>query len=146
MSSGRQIAALSGILGIDDLSKDDRFSTYWARHDNREEFARILEEALGRRTTAEWLDLMEAEDLFAAPVNSMAEAFADPAVAHSEMLTELDTPAGPLKFLGVPYKLDKTPASVRTPPPLHGQHTEEVLGQAGFTPAEIAELRRHDAI
>lgn len=76
----------------------------------------------------------------------MAEGFADPAVAHADMVVELDTPAGPLKFLGVPYKLDGTPASVRTPPPLHGQHTDEVLIDSGFTEQEIADLRRMQAI
>jgi succinate---hydroxymethylglutarate CoA-transferase len=146
LSSGRQIATLSRILGIDDLSRDDRFASYWARYDNREEFATILEEALSGRTTAEWLELMEPEDLFAAPVNSMDEGFADPAVAHADMVVELDTPAGPLKFLGVPYKLDETPATIRTAPPLHGQHTAEVLLQAGFTAAEIDDLRGRDAI
>jgi crotonobetainyl-CoA:carnitine CoA-transferase CaiB-like acyl-CoA transferase len=137
---------LSRILGIDDLSRDERFATYWARYDNREEFAAIIEKALAVRTTAEWLELMEAEDMFAAPVNTMAEAFADPAVDHAEMVVELETPAGPLKFFGVPYKLDRTPASVRTPPPLHGQHTDEVLADVGFTHDEIAELRRVHAI
>ena len=87
-----------------------------------------MEEALAAKTTTEWLELIEAEDMFAAPVNSMGEAFSDPAVAHTEMVVELDTPVGPMKFFGVPYKLDTTPASVRSPPPLHGQHTNEVLG------------------
>jgi crotonobetainyl-CoA:carnitine CoA-transferase CaiB-like acyl-CoA transferase len=128
------------------LSQDDRFATYWARYDNRAEFTVIVEEALATKTTAEWLELMEAEDMFAAPVNSMGEAFSDPAVAHTEMVVELDTPAGPMKFFGVPYKLDTTPASVRSPPPLHGQHTNEVLGEAGFSDAEIAELRQAQAI
>ena len=146
LSSGRQIATLSKILGIDDLSQDDRFATYWARYDNRDALAAIIEEALAAKTTAEWLEVMEAEDMFAAPVNSMGEAFSDPAVAHTEMVVELDTPVGPMKFFGVPYKLDKTPASVRTPPPLHGQHTDEVLGEAGFTEDELAELRRAQAI
>ena len=146
LSSGRQLGVLSRVLGIDDLSQDERFSTYWARFDNRDEFARIVEEALAARTTAEWVELMEAEDMFVAPVLTMAEAFADPAVAHAEMVVELDTPAGPLKFFGVPYKLDRTPATVRTPPPLHGQHTDEVLTDAGFSADEIAELRRAQAI
>jgi crotonobetainyl-CoA:carnitine CoA-transferase CaiB-like acyl-CoA transferase len=146
LSSGRQIAALSRVLGIDDLSQDDRFATYWARFDNRAEFAALIEQALAAKTTAEWVELMEAEDMFAAPVNTMAQAFADPAVNLTEMVVELDTPAGPLKFFGVPYKLDRTPASVRTPPPLHGQHTDEVLADAGFTAAEILELRRAQAI
>ena len=95
LSSGRQIGTLSRILGIDDLSQDDRFATYWARYDNRAEFTVILEEALAAKTTAEWLELIEAEDMFAAPVNSMGEAFSDPAVAHTEMVVELDTPVGP---------------------------------------------------
>lgn len=146
LSSGRQIGALSVILGTADLSGDERFATYWARFDNREEFAAVLEDALASKTTAEWIELMEAADLFAAPVNSMADAFADPAIAQTEMVVELATPAGPLKFLGMPYKLDETPASIRTPPPLHGQHTDDVLSDAGFTASEILELRRLDAI
>jgi succinate---hydroxymethylglutarate CoA-transferase len=146
LSSGRQIGTLSRILGIDDLSQGDRFATYWARYDNRAEFTVIVEEALAAKTTAEWLELIEPEDMFAAPVNSMGEAFSDPAVAHTEMVVQLDTPVGPMKFFGVPYKLDTTPASVRSPPPLHGQHTNEVLGEAGFIDAEIAELRQAQAI
>jgi len=103
-------------------------------------------EARAAETTAEWLELIEAEDMFAAQVNSMGEAFSDPAVAHTEMVVELNTPVGPMKFFGVPYKLDTTPASVRSPPPLHGQHTNEFLGEAGFSDAEIAELRQAQAI
>ena len=146
LSSGRQLSVLSRILEIADLSEDDRFATYWARFRNRDEFAAVLEDALAAKTTAEWLELMEEADLFAAPVNSMDEAFSDAAVAEAHMVVELDTPAGPMKFLGVPYKLDLTPASVRTPPPLHGQHTDDVLSGAGFSAAEIAELRQLDAI
>jgi len=146
LSSGRQIKQLCRILEIDDLSEDPRFSGFWPRFDNRELFSEIIEEALGRRTTAEWLALMEPEDMFAAPVNTFAEAFADPQALHNEMIVDLETPIGPMKFFGVPYKLDKTPASVRTAPPLHGQHTDEVLLEFGFSAAEIADLRAGEAI
>ena len=71
------------ILEIADLSEDDRFATYWARFRNRDEFAAVLEDALAAKTTAEWLELMEEADLFAAPVNSMDEAFSDAAVAET---------------------------------------------------------------
>ncbi|GAB3598118.1 CaiB/BaiF CoA transferase family protein [Microbacterium tumbae] len=146
LSSGRQIPQLSRILEIDDLSEDPRFSTFWARVEHSALFTQIIEEALQRRTTAEWLELMEPEDMFAAPVNTFEEAFRDPQALHNEMIVELPTPVGPLKFFGVPYKLDKTPASVRTAPPTHGQHTDEVLLESGFTAAEIAELRAAEAI
>lgn len=146
LSSGRQIAQLSRILEIDDLSQDPRFNTFWSRTENSRLFTQIIEEALAHRTTAEWLALMEPEDMFAAPVNTFQEAFRDPQALHNEMIVELQTPAGPLKFFGVPYKLDKTPASVRTAPPVHGQHTEEVLLESGFTAEEIAQLRTDEAI
>lgn len=146
LSSGRQIAALCQIVGLEDLSQDERFATYWSRFENREEFSRILEEALAARPTAEWVGLMEAEDLFVAPVNTLAQAFADPQTAHNEMVVHLDTPAGRLGFLGVPYKLERTPASVRTPPPQHGEHTVEVLTERGFSPEEIAALREESAV
>jgi Predicted acyl-CoA transferases/carnitine dehydratase len=146
LSSGRQISQLCRILGIDDLSKDPRFSAHWPRFDNRELFSRIIEDALSAKTTAEWMELMEPEDLFAAPVNTFEEAFRDPQALHNEMIVELETPIGPMKFFGVPYKLDKTPATVRTPPPLHGQHTEEVLHEFGLTDEEITDLRAREAI
>jgi len=146
LSSGRQISTLSRIIGIDDLSEDERFSTYWPRFENRELFTQIVEEALAAKTTAEWLELMEAEDMYVAPVKTMAEAVVDPQALHNGMVVQLETPIGPLKFLGVPYKLSKTPASVRTPPPLHGQHTDEVLAEAGYSAEQIAALRAAEAI
>lgn len=146
LSSGRQIGILCEILGIDDLSQDERYSTYWARYENREEFSRTLEEALQKRTTQEWVELMEAEDMFVAPVNTMEQAFTDPQTAHNNMVVRMDTPVGELGFLGVPYKLEKTPASVRTPPPLHGEHTDEVLRECGLNEEEVAQLREAKAI
>lgn len=146
LSSGRQIKQLSRILEIDDLSEDPRFNAFWPRVENSQLFTEIIEEALQKKTTAQWLELMEPEDMFAAPVNTFEEAFRDPQALHNEMIVELPTPVGPLKFFGVPYKLDKTPASVRTAPPTHGQHTDEVLLEFGFSAEEIADLRDKKAI
>lgn len=146
LSSGRQIKILSEILEIDDLSVDPDYSTYWPRFNNRERFSAILEEALARKTTAEWVALMEKEDMFVAPVNSLEQAFSDPQVAHNKMVQEVPSPIGPLKLLGPPYVLSETPATIRSAPPTHGQHTDEVLQEAGFSEEEIAELKSDKAI
>ena len=80
---------------------------------------------------------MRAEDLFCAPVNTFEKTFADPQVQHTEMVVEVESPIGPLKLLGVPYTLSKTPATVRTAPPLHSQHYRELLELAGYDGDEV---------
>jgi crotonobetainyl-CoA:carnitine CoA-transferase CaiB-like acyl-CoA transferase len=146
ISSGRDIPKLSAILGLPDLSHDERYSTYWSRFENREEFARLIEDVLITRPTADWLELMEAQDMYVAPVKSMRDGLNDPQVLHNEMVVTVPSPIGDLKLLGVPYRLSKTPASVRTAPPVHGQHTVEVLEEFGLDAAEIAALRQAEAI
>jgi crotonobetainyl-CoA:carnitine CoA-transferase CaiB-like acyl-CoA transferase len=146
LSSGRQISQLSRLLGIDDLNRDPRFSDVWKRDRNRAAMEQIIEDGLQARTTAEWLELMHAEDLYAAPVHTFEETFSDPQVLHNEMVVTIDSPAGPLKLVGPAFKLSRTPASIRSAPPLHGQHTDEVLGGLGYTDDEISDLRDEKAI
>ena len=84
--------------------------------------------------------------MFAAPVNTFAQAFADPQVAHNQMIVTIDSPIGPLKLVGPAFKLTKTPAVIKTPPPLHGQHTDEILNTLGYDDTQIADLRAQKAI
>ncbi len=146
LSSGRQIPELCRILEVPDFSADPRFATPGARNEHREEFERLLEDALQHRTTAEWMELMEPEGLFAAPVKSFADAFSDEQVSQQRMVVTIDSPVGELKLPAPPYRLSRTPAAVRTAPPRHGEHTDEVLQSAGFSREEIAALRRNEAI
>ncbi|RDH75066.1 CoA transferase [Mycolicibacterium moriokaense] len=146
LSSGRQIPELAKILGVPELATDPRFATPRARNEHREEFESLLEEALQQKTTAEWLELMDPEELFVAPVKNFGDAFSDEQVVQQGMVTTIESPVGELKLLAPPYKLSRTPASVRSAPPRHGEHTEEVLQAAGFSRDEIASLRDNEAI
>jgi crotonobetainyl-CoA:carnitine CoA-transferase CaiB-like acyl-CoA transferase len=146
LSSGRQIPELSRILGVPDLTADPRFATPRERNEHREQFEQLLEDALQHKTTAEWMELMEPEGLFAAPVKSFAEAFSDDQVSQQGMIATIDSPVGELKLPAPPYRLSRTPATVRTAPPRHGEHTDEVLESAGFSRDEIEGLRQEEAI
>ncbi len=146
LSSGRQIPELARILGLPQLATDPRFTTPRARNEHRAEFESLLEEGLQHKTTAEWMELMEPEGLFAAPVKSFAEAFTDEQVTQQELVVTVDSPVGELKLLAPPYRMSRSPASVRTAPPRHGEHTDEVLEAAGFSRDDIARLRESEAI
>jgi crotonobetainyl-CoA:carnitine CoA-transferase CaiB-like acyl-CoA transferase len=146
ISGAHKTAALSKVLGLPNLDDDPRFATYWKRDENRAEMEHILEQALSRKTTAEWLPLMEQEDLWAAPVKSLPEVFRDPQVLHNDMVVTVDSPIGPLKLPGIPYKLSRTPARVRTAPPTLGQHTDEVLQSLGYSQDEIAALKTEEVV
>lgn len=129
LSSGRQIPAVCAILGIDDLTLDERFDTFEKRRQNQVEFESILEETLRKRTTAEWLEVMEAHDIFVAPVNDFDAVFRDPQVDHLGLVHDLDTPRGTMKLLGPAARFSRTPSRVRMAPPAHGEHTEQVLAE-----------------
>jgi crotonobetainyl-CoA:carnitine CoA-transferase CaiB-like acyl-CoA transferase len=72
----------------------------------------------------------------------MAEVFSDPGLAEREMVVALQHPtAGQVRLPGIPFKLAGTPGSIRMPPPLAGQHTDELLAWLGYGPAEVEALR-----
>jgi crotonobetainyl-CoA:carnitine CoA-transferase CaiB-like acyl-CoA transferase len=146
LSSGRQIGVLSQILGIADLTADPRFDSYWQRDANRVELERIIEERLSTRSTAQWMAVMREHDMFAAPVQGFAEAFSDPQVVHNGMIVTVDSPIGPIRLVGPAFKLDKTPATIRSAPPLHGQHTDEILASLGYDQDTITQLHTQHAV
>jgi formyl-CoA transferase len=140
------LADMCAVLGIDDLSLDPRFATDVARIDNGEELKALLAQAFRARTSAEWLSELERVDILCSPVQTLEQALEDPQVRHNDMVIEFEHPQGTVRGIGSPVKLCDTPASVHRPPPLLGEHNDEVLAELGYSSERIDQLRHAGAI
>ena len=136
-------------IGRPDLVQDHHFETNTNRVKHRELLIPILEEIFHRQPTPDWMAIFEQHRIPAAPVHTIDEVLALPQVAARQMLLTLTHPAtgNPLTVLGSPVKLSGDRAEGVLPPPLLGQHTEEVLtGWLGLSEAEVLALRQEKVI
>lgn len=134
-------------LGLEHLISDERFVTYGDRIRNRPKLTRLIEERLAEKTTKEWEEILNEVGVANGPILYVDEVFQDPQVLHQQMLLEVDHPAaGRIKTIGFPIKLSQTPAQVRMPPPLMGQHTEEVLKDLGYSAEESDAMRKEGIV
>lgn len=125
----RLFAKLCSLLGMPELADDARFSTNPARVRHRVALTPILARAFAAMDREELVERAERQGVPLGPVQTIDRALAQPQVAARDMLVELPHPTvGTLRQIGLPIKLDRTPATIRRPPPLLGQHEEEVLG------------------
>jgi len=132
---------LARMMGLAELLVDPRFRTNADRMQHRVELVEILSARTRQRATQELVAALDAAGIPAGPVNRIGDMLADPHVRARDMVIETVHPvAGPTRALGVPIKLSRTPGSVRRPAPVLGQHTREVLGEAGYSNAEIDAL------
>ena len=138
----------SQAIGKAAWADDSRFEKNSNRVENRSLLIGLLAEIFLSRSTDEWLKLLNSAEVPCAPVQTVDQVFKAPQVLHREMLIQVEHPtAGTVRMAGIPVKFSLTPASVRLPPPLLGQHNEEVLESwLGIDDKEISELKRKTVI
>ncbi len=141
-------AAFCGAIGKEELTGDPRFRTNVDRVQNHGELWPILNGHFSSLTCGEALEPIKSRGVPCGPVRDVAEVCTSPEVLAREMVVEVDHPqAGRTKLTGVPIKLSETPGRVETPPPLLGEHTEEVLERVlKLGPQERARLREEGVV
>jgi crotonobetainyl-CoA:carnitine CoA-transferase CaiB-like acyl-CoA transferase len=143
-----QFAKFCQVAGRPEIATDPRFAKNQDRVRNRGVLVPLLEGILKARRKSEWLSALEAAKVPCGAINNLAEVFADPQVRERGMVHQWEHPlAGPLQLVGSPIKLGATPVRDYGPPPLLGQHTEQVLAEVlGWNPERIAALRAQEVI
>ncbi len=135
------------LIGAEDLGQDARFADNRSRMNNRQELEAAINNVMPARTTAEWLEIFEDGGLPAGPVLSINEMHRDPQTIARGMVPTVTHPvAGEMQAIGMPVKFSQTPGGGERPAPLLGQHTSEVLAEAGYSETEIAELVKSGAV
>ena len=134
-------------IGREELLEDERFATNADRMAHIEGLTEIMEGTFASRKTEEWVAILEEARVPCGPIYDIQQVYADPQVKAREMEVEIDHPvAGRIKNIGVPVKLSDTPGSIRVAAPMLGQHTDEILGELGFSAGEIANMHESGAV
>ena len=138
-----QFVRFCEVIGMPDLPLDRRFENNMERVRNRDQLVSILAQVMARRGSREWQEVMDAAGLSCGPINNLEEVFSHPQVAARDMKIEMDHPlSGTVTLVGSPLKLSASPVAYRLAPPLLGEHTDGILGELGYTAAEIEALRK----
>jgi crotonobetainyl-CoA:carnitine CoA-transferase CaiB-like acyl-CoA transferase len=143
VGSERQWARLCAVLERPELATDPRFATNGDRVEHRDDLRAILAEGFAARSSAAWLADLERAEIPSGGIADVGAAFASDEAAALDMLVDVEHPAlGVLRQAGIPLRFERTPGSIRSAPPLLGEHTDEILAELGYDAAPIAEL--HD--
>jgi crotonobetainyl-CoA:carnitine CoA-transferase CaiB-like acyl-CoA transferase len=142
-----QFQRFCAVAGCPELAQDPRFASNAGRVRHRELLVPLLEPVLRRRARGDWLAALEAAKVPCGPINDLADVFADPQVQARGMAVPVTHPlADGLQLVASPMKLSRTPPQLLRPPPLLGQHTDEVLAELGLDAAERQRLREQGVL
>jgi crotonobetainyl-CoA:carnitine CoA-transferase CaiB-like acyl-CoA transferase len=137
---------LARALGLTELAADPRFEKNQGRVANRAELEGILETTIGGLDREPLLKRLEEADVPATPVNTVDQVMNDPQTAERGIVQRVTHPKlGEIPVVGTPLKFSRMSPGVRRPAPLRGEHTDAILADLGYTPAEIAALRAKSA-
>jgi crotonobetainyl-CoA:carnitine CoA-transferase CaiB-like acyl-CoA transferase len=142
-----QFAKLCEVLARPELASDERFVTNAARVRNNGALYPLLRELFAQADRSHWVSALDAAGVPCGPINTVPEVFDDPQIRHRRMRIDLPHPlAGTVPLLASPLRLTQAPVHHERAPPTLGQHTDEVLREAGLSADDIAALRAQNAI
>jgi len=146
-ANDRNFQKVARVLGHHEWLTDDRFTGNHQRIAHREELARMIEAETVRQPVAFWLGELERAGVPCGPILNYEDALTTPQAIAREMTVNVDHPTlGPLRTLGTPIKMSATPLNATRRGPLLGEHTDQVLSEAGYTNDEIEQLRNQGAV
>ena len=143
-----QFARFAETAGHPEWARDPRFAKNPDRVINREAIDSAIADALTADRTEAWIAKLRAVGVPCGPINTVAEALNDPHTLARDMVrTVTHATAGELKLVGIPFEMGGTPATIRRPPPLLSEHTDEVLGgELGLSAERLTQLRAEKVI
>ena len=134
-------------VGLPELAANPRFATNRDRMANYDDMRPPIDRVFRTATNAEWIARLNAAGVANGEVRDIGQMLNDPQLAAREMVQTMMHPTvGAIRVVGAPIKLSATPASLRTPPPVLGQHTDAVLAELGYAAGEIAALRANRVV
>ena len=142
----KQFVALMRTIGRADALDDPRFKDWRARTENEPALREIIEGALAKDDPKSWESRLTAADVPCATVWKIEEITRHPQLEHRDVLQTIDSRYGPMRLVGAGFRLAHGSPGIEREPPTLGEHTDEILAEAGYTPAEIKDLRRDGVI
>jgi formyl-CoA transferase len=134
-------------IGHEELIENPAYAAPADRSQNRDALNADLAAILRRRSSAQWIELLNQAGVPCGPINTIDQVFADPQVRHLGLAQGVRShERGDIELVGQPVIMSRTPSRIRTPPPLMGEHTDELLRELGYDDARIGALRAAEVI